>query len=212
MLFTPDDFEIRSLNEPQSLIAHGDVDHSLQLYHFKGFDDDSGTGLVSHADSVSKFWHERFGHLNYGYLQELHAHNMVTSLPKVSCSDGVYPGCALGKQHQDPFPKGNANRASSLLELVHSDLMVFPHPSFTGARYALTFIDDFLRRTWVYFLKYKSDVFAHFKVFKALVENQSSSCIKKLCTDNGGEYFSIEFSKFLQKHGIIHQHSVPHTP
>ena len=96
---------------------------------------------------------------------------MVLVLPKVSSSDGVCPGCALGKQHQDPFPKGKSHRASSPLELIHSDLMIFPTPSFKGAKYALTFIDDFSRRTWVYFLKYKSDVLSHFKVFKALVEN-----------------------------------------
>lgn len=96
---------------------------------------------------------------------------MVIVLPKVSCLDGVFLGCALGKQHQDIFPKGKAHRASSPLELVHSDLMVFATSSFKGAKYALTFIDDFARHTWVYFLKYESDVFSYFKVFKALVEN-----------------------------------------
>lgn len=111
---------------------------------------------------------------------------MVTRLPKVSYSNGFYPSYDIGKQHQDPFPKGKANCASSLSELVHSDLMVFPYPSFIGAQYALAFIDDFSRHTWVYFFKYKSDVFSHLKVFKALVENQSSSCIKKLHTDTRG--------------------------
>jgi len=90
--------------------------------------------------------------------------------------------------------------------------MIFPHPSFTGAQYALNFIDDFLRCTWVYFLKYKSDVFSHFKFFKDLVKNYYSNCIKKLCTDNGGKYFSTKVLDFLKKHGIIHQHSVPYTP
>lgn len=86
---------------------------------------------------MSSLWH----------LQQFHSHDMVTSLPKVSCSDGVFPSWALGKQHQDPFPKGKYNHASSLLELEHSDLMIFFFFSFTGARYALNFIDDFSRCT-----------------------------------------------------------------
>lgn len=94
----------------------------------------------------------------------------------------VFP---LGININTLFPKVKPIMPS-LLKLVHSDLMIFPYPSFTEARYALTFINDFLRHTWVYFLKYKSDVFAHFKFFKALVENQSFGCIKNLCTNNGG--------------------------
>jgi hypothetical protein len=39
-----------------------------------------------------------------------------------------------------------------------------------GARYALTFIDDFSMYTWVYFLKKKKHVFEKFKEFRALAE------------------------------------------
>jgi hypothetical protein len=34
-----------------------------------------------------------------------------------------------------------------------------------------TFIDEFSRRTWVYFLKLKSEVFDKFLAYKALVES-----------------------------------------
>ena len=54
----------------------------------------------------------------------------------------------------------------------------------------LTFIDDYIRKTWVYFLKYKSEVFEKFCHFKALVENKSGQHIKVLRTDKGGEYIS----------------------
>jgi hypothetical protein len=46
---------------------------------------------------------------------------------------------------------------------------------FSGCKYFLTFIDDFSRRTWVYFLKLKSEVFDKFLAYKALVEKQSGS-------------------------------------
>jgi hypothetical protein len=50
--------------------------------------------------------------------------------------------------------------------------------SLGGAKYFVTFIDDFSRKIWVYFLKNKSDVFAIFKQFKAMVENESGQHIK----------------------------------
>ena len=60
-------------------------------------------------------------------------------------------------------------------------------------KYALTFIDDFSRYWWVHFLKHKSEVFDLFKVFRALVENQSGRKLKILRSDNGGEYVKFEF-------------------
>ena len=75
-----------------------------------------------------------------------------------------------------------------------------------------SYIDDFTRFTWVYLLKYKSDVFDIFKYFKATVENQLDSKIKILRTDCGGEFTSKAFNLFCLSHGIIHQLSCPHTP
>jgi hypothetical protein len=59
--------------------------------------------------------------------------------------------------------------------------------------YYVSFIDDFLRNTWIYFLRKKSKVFDRFKEFKALVENQTEKRIKVLREDNGGEFYGNEF-------------------
>jgi hypothetical protein len=37
--------------------------------------------------------------------------------------------------------------------------------------YYVSFIDEFLRNTWIYFLRKKYEVFDRFKEIKALVEN-----------------------------------------
>ena len=52
----------------------------------------------------------------------------------------------------------------------------------------LTFIDDFSRFCWVYFLELKSEVFETLKIWKALVENQSGNKVEILRNDNGKEY------------------------
>ena len=80
------------------------------------------------------------------------------------------------------------------------------------AKYALTFIDDFSRYCWVYFLKHKSEVFGLFKVFKALVENQSGRKLKVLRSNNGGEYVKSKFIQYYAYVGIHMQHSIPYTP
>jgi hypothetical protein len=85
-------------------------------------------------------------------------------------------------------------------------------PSFSGCKYFLTFIDDFSRRTWVYFLKLKSEVFDKFLAYKALVEKQSGHQIQRLRTDNGGEYVNNNFTSYCTTQGIQMQHTVPYTP
>ena len=73
------------------------------------------------------------------------------------------------------------------MELVHSDVCgTMPSTSLSGYVYYVTFIDDYSRETWVYFLKSKDEVFGKFKEFKSLVENLSERKIKTLRSDNGG--------------------------
>jgi len=66
----------------------------------------------------------------------------------------------------------------------------------------LTFVDDFSRKIWVYFLRQKNETFSMFKKFKALVENQTGRKIKKLRTDNGLEFVESEFEEFYMINGI----------
>ncbi|CAL9018516.1 unnamed protein product [Prunus brigantina] len=64
-----------------------------------------------------------------------------------------------------------------------------------GNRFFLTFIDDCTRMCWVYFLRHKSEALNVFKKFKATVELQSGYKLKKLRSDRGGEYTSLEFDE-----------------
>ena len=45
-----------------------------------------------------------------------------------------------------------------------------------------------------------------------MVERQSGRRVKALRTDNGGEYTSSRFEKFLQDEGIHHERTIPKTP
>ena len=84
--------------------------------------------------------------------------------------------------------------------------------SFSGYNYCVNFIDDYSKKTWIYFLKAKSKVFERFREFKILVENQTWKKIRVLRTDNEGEYTSNEFMEYCSAEGIKKKHTVPHTP
>ena len=85
-------------------------------------------------------------------------------------------------------------------------------PSFSGARYFITFIDDHSRHMFVYFLHSKDQALNAFKEFKALVENETGRTIKRVRTDGGGEYCSNALKSVFKSAGIEHQITPPHTP
>ncbi|TYK12007.1 copia protein [Cucumis melo var. makuwa] len=129
-------------------------------------------------------WHLRFGHLNFDGLRLLARKNMVKGLPYVKLPDQLCEGCLHGKQSRKSFPQESSWRARRPLD----------------------------RKTWVYFVKEKSEVFGMFKRFKALVEKESGYYIKALRSDRGGEFTSNEFKTFCVENGIRRTMTVPFTP
>ena len=118
-----------------------------------------------------------------------------------------------GKPHRRKFPKRGGNRSSEILGLVHSDVCgKMNSKSLSEKEYFLTFVDDKSRYTWCYILKRKNEVFEYFLEWKSIVERATSSKVKTLRSDNGGEYISNEFIEYCRKEGIRHEYTVPKTP
>ena len=93
------------------------------------------------------------------------------------------------------------------LELVHH-LKMHSHiyvpikaPSIGDFNCFLTFINDFIRKLWISFLKHKYDAFGCFQQFKAILEKQSGYYIKSLRIDKESEYISKYFFNFRKPHG-----------
>lgn len=104
------------------------------------------------------------------------------------------------------------------------------HLSLGGARYFITFIDDYSRKVFVYFLSSKTGILEIFSTFKTLVYNQTGCAIEELQTrsskimegkngktikilraDNGTDYVNRDFKNYLKRCGIRFQTTCPHT-
>ena len=84
--------------------------------------------------------------------------------------------------------------------------------SLSGYVYYVSFIDDFSRKTWIYFMKNKDEVFSKFKEFKALIENHIEKKIKTFQSYNGGEFTLNEFKELYKDSGIKREFSSPYNP
>ena len=83
-----------------------------------------------------------------------------------------------GKNTKKTFPSSKS-KEKEILEIIHSDVCgPMSSSSLSGYAYYVSFIDDFSRKTWVYFMKNKDEVFSKFKEFKALIENHTENKIK----------------------------------
>lgn len=161
---------------------------------------------------TQELWHRRLAHLNSRSMHLMKS-GMVIGINYDNTHYKSCETCVKGKQTRLPFPKKSENRSKEILGLVHTDLCgPMQCASYGGCRYFLLFTDDFTRKSFVYFLKSKDEVFESFIKFKALVETQTGMKIKMLRSDNGLEYVNKKLQVYLEQHGIIHQKTVPYSP
>lgn len=117
-------------------------------------------------------WHRRLGHVNFKDLMKINKLNKNGSLFDEKGPMPICEVCIKAKHSRLPFTSSEY-RAEHCLDLIHTDLCGPMSASIGGAKYFMTCIDDHSRKTFVYFLKYKSEAFDKFCEFQAAVETQS---------------------------------------
>ena len=104
-------------------------------------------------DTTKELWHKRLGHMSEKGLEFLakdHFPN-IKGQPLESCKD-----CLAGKQRIVSFQRSDkAIRRKQILDIAHSYVCSTSEKSLEDAQYFVTFIDDHLRKVWVYPLKMK---------------------------------------------------------
>jgi hypothetical protein len=101
----------------------------------------------------------------------MHKKGMLEGFPLCNLEIDFHENCIYGKQNQFIF-SSRATRARDILELIHIE--IFRHisiPSLGEYLHYVSFIDYFSRKTWLYFMRKKLEVFDKFKEFKYPGEN-----------------------------------------
>lgn len=118
----------------------------------------------------------------------------------------------FGKTYNKPF-SNSETRSKEILDLIHSDVCgPMSEKSLGGHLYYVTFIDDHSRKTWLYLLKKKDEVFEKFKEFRCKVETLTERKIKTLRSKNGGEQTSKELISYCKEERIKRDLIVPYYP
>ncbi|KAK0600695.1 hypothetical protein LWI29_017553 [Acer saccharum] len=209
--FFPNYFIVKDLNTGASLV-HGQNRGNLYVWPKSSLPCHSSAhqNFSSSQSTVSaKSWHCRLGHLALSVLQHLFSsHNLPVSKSEKNFSH--CSACLCNKSHKLPF--GTSTLSSNKpFEILCTDVWGPAHIlSFDKFKYYVIFVDYYSKYTWLFPLKYKSEVSQVFKKFKLLVENFFNAKIKTVYSDGSGEAQTLGLE--LQNFGIQHLKSPPHTP
>lgn len=160
-------------------------------------------------DQLYKKWHNKLGHLCFGYLIKMKEQLSIKKNPtsRLKCND-----CIINKCKRPPFKKRKQG-VDRPLRLVHSDVCgQIDVPNLLRVRYFVTFKDDYSGHLKLYLMKKKSEVLDNFKIYKAYMEKQTGHEIMSIRTDGGGEYTSNQFIDLLQTAGIDIQRTCRDSP
>jgi transposase InsO family protein len=170
------------------------------------------TTMLQHGLSSSpaaQLWHQRLAHLSPANIERLTA--MADGISLTGKVDGpVCEACILGKQKSQPH-SGHIQPASNPGELIHMDICGPLSPDVDGNTFFITFIDDWSKLMKVTCLKAKSDAFRAFKRFKKHIEAGARK-IRRIRSDNGGEFISKEFKTLWEEEGIEWEPTTTYSP
>ena len=128
--------------------------------------------------------HRRLGHASES---KLHRVDFLKN-SSFSLKNKNYDSCVKAKLTRLPFPI-SSSKTTDCFELVHCDIWGgYRTPSFTGARYFLTIVDDHSRAVLVFLLKHKHEASKCLIEFSNMVKTQFEKKIKRIRSDNGGEF------------------------
>lgn len=206
--YTGAGFKVEFFRGDQKVLT-GQYDQGL--YYLQGTVRENRNKESCNVVDTTYRWHSRLAHMSQSSMEAL-ARKGYLKKEEVK-SLGFCEACAMGKSHKLSFPKAK-HSTKGILDYVHSDLWGSPNvtPSLSGCKYFLTFIDDYSRKVWIYFLRTKDEAFQKFEEWKILVENQTQRRLKCLRTDNGLEFCNNAFDKICKDTGVKRHKTCPYTP
>jgi hypothetical protein len=148
-------------------------------------------------------------------ISKLSRKELIRGLPSHKLKlEGLCDACERGKHTKSSsFKSKTVVSTKRPLELIHLDLCgPMSVSSLAGKRYCFVIVDDYSRFSWVYYLIHKNETCDIFIKFCSLVENEQSTTIITVRSDNGGEFKNTKFDDFCSKRGYKREFSAPRTP
>jgi hypothetical protein len=153
-------------------------------------------------------WHARFGHPSSHIVRSILRLNNLPCLKESSVSS-VCNACQLAKSHQLPY-NTSIHCTTMPLEIIHSDVWGPTPISVGGYKYYISFIDDFMKFTWIYLMVDRTEAQHIFLQFQKHVERLLDNKIRCVQFDWGEEYQKLH-NQFFTSLDIVHRVSCSHT-
>lgn len=179
-------------------IIYGELYGSLYAINLK-LNSEKCCSVINDND----LWHKRLGHANRKHL----------GLLQLPSSEKPCGPCMEGKSTRLPFVTTARPRSRYVGELLHTDLSgPVAIPTIEGELYYQTIIDDYTHFTEVYLLKRKSEAADILMEYVNRQERQTGNKVRKIRSDNGGEFKNEKLYQFCKSKGIIQQYTTPYSP
>ena len=142
--------------------------------------------------------HHYFGHASDKVI--CHVINNVKDAKKIHfpTQKHICYDYTLRKMHQHSFPK-NLSHSSKPLRLIHSNLLKLSTLSCSKYKWVIIFLDNHSSFYNIAFLCKKSGTADAIKSIFQIWSNTTSYPVKRLHTDNRGEYVISELQSFLRE-------------
>src|SRR6266487_4981717 len=163
-----------------------------------------------------KIWHRRLGHLNIDDVKDIQRVTLGVGFHKPTEAkqepEPVCQACTQGKQVKKRISRKRRPQSKKPFDLIHSDICG-PFPiSKDKCRYFITFTDDFTRYVWVKAISTKDEAINAFTRFYLEIETQFGVKIKRVRSDNGGEYSGQPFQSFMDSKSILWEPTIAYNP
>ena len=114
----------------------------------------TAAAAISSVPSLA-LWHARLSHASSSWVQQLASRGLLGS---ASTENFDCVSCQLGKQPALPF-NSSESISTDIFNLIHSDVWgPSPVSSIGGFRYFVVFVDDYSRYSWIFNMKYRSEL------------------------------------------------------
>ena len=164
-------------------------------------------------DGSLRLWHQRLAHTGQDMVKRMSQGDAVRGMAPIKEPKAPCAVCEECKANRPSTKTYDEITTKAPLELIHADVWgPAPVISKSGFKYYLAIVDDFTRWSTTYPLKSKDQALDQIKVYVQRMERQTGRDVKRILTDNGGEFCSRASEAYYQEKGIVHVTTNVHSP